>query len=107
MAIKRFKNFETDKFKNLEPTNEFFGSMLKDFLKNAKNKMSLKISKKIGGAKNVDKAVEEYKKKIQPFIDKELENEKEIIDKKEKNFNRPKNRKYAIVRKKKPQKEKT
>jgi len=54
--------------------------MIKDFFKNAKNQMSLKVSKKIGGAKEVDKAIEEYKSKLQPLIDQEVASIKKIVD---------------------------
>jgi hypothetical protein len=80
MALKRFNEFQNnDKFNNIEPMNEFF-KMLKDIFKNAKDNLSLKISKQIGGAADVDKAIEEYQKKIDPLIQQQLDADKKLIE---------------------------
>lgn len=80
MTIKRFNEFENNKFKNIKPVNEFFGGIIKQLLKNAKENLSIKVSKKIGGAAEADKAIEKYKAKVEPLIDKELEAEKKLIE---------------------------
>lgn len=68
--IRKYEMFKADK--NIgEPVNEFIGSLLKDIFKNAKNKLSLSVSKSIGGAKEVDKAIDEYKNKLFPLLDEE------------------------------------
>lgn len=60
--IQKFNEFQSDKFKNIEPVNEFFGGVLKKLIQNAKNDLAIRFSKRVGGAADADKAIDNYKK---------------------------------------------
>lgn len=82
--IKGREKFISENINNTEEepehVNEFFGSILKQMFRNAKNVMSTNLSKKIGESKVVDKAIEEYKQKLETFVDKEMAERKKVID---------------------------
>lgn len=78
--IETFDNFKTDKFKNIKPVNEFFGGIIKKLLQNAKNDLAIKFSKRVGGAGEADKAIENYKKQVFGFLQQEVAAEKTLIE---------------------------
>lgn len=79
--IQKFNEYNSnEKFENIQPINEFFGGILRQIFKAAKNRISLSLSKKIGDAKIVDKAIEEYEGKVGKIIDSELAAHKTVIE---------------------------
>jgi len=81
MFIQKFNEFKDNKkITNTEPINEFFGGVIKKLFQNAKNNLAIKFSKKIGGAKDADKAIENYKKQVLVFLTQEIQAEKTLIE---------------------------
>lgn len=86
MSMSTIKNFNeykkhnTTTSNNIKPVNEFFGGLLKKLIKNAKNNLSMKVSKRIGGAGEADKAISDYKEKMEGLIEQELAFDKKMIE---------------------------
>jgi len=77
--MKYIKTFESFKFDKSNKVDEgFLGNMFKKLKKG----ISMGISKKLGGAKKIDKAIEEYKSAITIIIDKKIKAESESLAKK-------------------------